>query len=66
MPRFHSGDALVYAQEAGKKTGVDPAFILAILQQESNLGANVGSCYLSDQVTGAGTVIKSGAAIKMS
>lgn len=58
------GDALVYAQEAGKKTGVDPAFILAILQQESNLGANVGSCYLSDQVTGAGTVIKSGAAIK--
>lgn len=58
------GDALVYAQEAGKKTSVDPAFILAILQQESNLGANVGSCYLSDQVTGAGTVIKSGAAIK--
>lgn len=38
------GTAYQYAKEAGEKTGVRPAFILAILQQESNLGKNVGTC----------------------
>lgn len=38
------GTALEYAEAASKKTGVRPAFVLAILQQESNLGANVGTC----------------------
>lgn len=38
------GDALRYAEIANAETGVSPAFILAILQQESNLGANVGTC----------------------
>ncbi len=38
------GDALKFAQEAGAKTGVRPAFLLAILTQESNLGKNVGTC----------------------
>ena len=38
------GTAYQYAKEAGIKTGVRPAFILAILQQESNLGKNVGTC----------------------
>jgi len=38
------GDALTYAEAASLKTGVRPALILAILQQESNLGANVGTC----------------------
>ena len=37
-------DALRYANEASEKTGVRPAFILAILTQESNLGRNVGTC----------------------
>lgn len=48
------GDALKYAQAAQKSTGVNSAFILAILTQESNLGANVGQCYLTNDVTGAG------------
>lgn len=38
------GDAYRYAKEAGEKTGIRPAFILAILEQESNLGKNVGTC----------------------
>lgn len=48
------GTALEYAQQAEKVTGVDPALALAILTQESNLGANVGQCYLSNDSTGAG------------
>jgi len=38
------GDALQYAREASTKTGVRPALILAILQQESAMGKNVGTC----------------------
>jgi membrane-bound lytic murein transglycosylase B len=48
------GDALKYANNASKSTGVRAAFILGILKQESNLGVNVGQCYLSDPDTGAG------------
>jgi len=47
-------DALAYAKTASAVTGVRAAFILAILQQESNLGANVGQCYLKDASTGSG------------
>ena len=46
--------ALGYAEEASRSTGVDPAFVLAILTQESRLGANVGKCFLTDTTTGAG------------
>lgn len=48
------GDALAFANSASKVTGVQPSFLLAILTQESNLGENVGSCLLSDLVTGNG------------
>ena len=48
------GTALSYAQGAGSKTGIEPSFLLAILTQESNLGANVGQCYLTNADTGAG------------
>ncbi len=48
------GTALEYAQAASAKTGVRPAFLLAILTQESNLGANTGSCLVTDTSTGAG------------
>lgn len=36
--------ALEYANLASQRTGVRPALILAILQQESDLGKNVGTC----------------------
>ena len=48
------GDALKYAQDAGAKTGVRPAFLLAIITQESNLGQNVGACIVSSLDTGDG------------
>lgn len=46
--------ALAYSTEVSKATGVRPAFIMAILTQETNLGANQGSCYLTNPDTGAG------------
>ncbi len=48
------GKALDYAISAEKKTGVRPAFLLAIMTQESNLGQNIGTCYVTDLTTGAG------------
>lgn len=38
------GQAYEYAKEAATATGIRPAFLLAILTQESNLGKNVGTC----------------------
>ena len=37
-------EAYAYAKEAEAATGVRAAFILGTLKQESNLGANVGTC----------------------
>lgn len=38
------GQVYALAQEAGKDTGVRPAFIMGILRQETNFGANTGTC----------------------
>jgi len=54
------GTALEYANDASKITGVAPAFILAIITQESNLGTDQGSCYVTNMDTGAGASSKSG------
>ena len=57
------GDALQFANLASAKTGVRPAFLLAILTQESNLGKNTGSCFLKDTATGAGAGANTGTPI---
>jgi membrane-bound lytic murein transglycosylase B len=59
VPAIKFGDAVTYANVASRATGVDPAFLLAIITQESNLGSNVGACYLKDS-SGAGTKISTG------
>ncbi len=41
-------------------TGIRPAFLLSILQQESAIGRNVGQCYLSDTSSGRSTHIHNG------
>lgn len=53
------GKALEFAKEASRSTGVDVAFILAIITQESNLGTDQGSCYVTDMNTGMGISSKS-------
>lgn len=58
------GEALKYAELVSKLTGVRPAFILAVLKQESDIGRNVGQCYLKEIETGAGINIKTGARVE--
>ncbi len=54
------GEAYVLAKDIERITGVRPAFLLAVLTQESNIGKNVGQCYLKNSETGAGETIKTG------
>lgn len=54
------GDMYGFAKEASGKTGVPPAFILAVLKQESDLGNNIGSCYMTNLDTGDGVGKNSG------
>ncbi|MFZ3057467.1 MAG: hypothetical protein WA092_00210 [Minisyncoccales bacterium] len=48
------GEALALAKQIGEAVGVRPAFLLAIISQESAIGRNVGQCYVTDAKTGAG------------
>jgi peptidoglycan hydrolase CwlO-like protein len=55
------GDALNYADMVYRKTGVRPAFLLAILKQETGIGSNVGTCYLTNVNDGSGLNAKTNA-----
>jgi membrane-bound lytic murein transglycosylase B len=61
VPTF--GEALDVAKSVGAMVGVRPAFLLAIISQESAIGKNVGQCMLTDATTGNGKKISTGAAI---
>lgn len=57
------GEALKYAKVVQESTGIQPAFLLALLKQETNIGGNVGTCYLTDTATGAGINTRTNAAV---
>lgn len=57
------GEAYEMAKYVESITGVRPALLLAVLQQESAIGKNVGQCYLKNTNTGAGIKITTGASI---
>lgn len=54
------GEAYEIAKYVESVTGVRPAFLLAILAQESSIGKNVGQCFLSNKETGAGVIASTG------
>lgn len=54
------GQAYEIAKYVESITGVRPAFLLAVLKQESDLGKNTGQCYLTDPNTGMGKSVASG------
>jgi peptidoglycan hydrolase CwlO-like protein len=57
------GDALSYANTVYAKTGVPQAFLLAILTQETGIGKNVGTCYLTNPGDGSGINSKNGTVV---
>lgn len=57
------GEAIEIAKSIGTIVGIRPAFLLAIISQESAIGRNVGQCYLTDSTTGNGKKISTGAPI---
>lgn len=54
------GEAYEIAKFVQTVTGIRPALLLAVLTQESNIGKNVGQCYLRYPSTGAGVVAYNG------
>jgi len=59
VPTF--GEALEVAKSVGNMVGIRPAFLLAIISQESAIGKNVGQCMLTDANTGNGKRVSTGA-----
>ncbi|MDA1337164.1 MAG: lytic murein transglycosylase [bacterium] len=51
------GEAVLIAEAVSKLTNVRAPFLLAVLTQESNIGKNVGQCYLKDVNTGNGETL---------
>ncbi len=58
VPTFE--EAYNIATWVSRSTGVRPAFLLSIIQQESALGRNVGQCHLADTSSGASVHIRTG------
>ena len=52
------GEAVEIAEAVTQLTGVRAPFLLAVLTQESNIGKNVGQCYLKDVKTGNGETVQ--------
>ena len=48
------GEAIQVADLVASQISIRPAFLLAIISQESAMGRNVGQCYVTDTVTGGG------------
>ena len=61
VPTF--GEAMEVAKTAANLVNIRPAFLLAIISQESAIGRNVGQCYMTDPATGNGVKISTGASI---
>ena len=59
VPTF--GEALEVAKSVSALVNIRPAFLLAIISQESAIGKNVGQCMLVDPSTGAGKRVSTGA-----
>ncbi len=57
------GEALEVAKIAAGQVGVRPAFLLAIISQESAIGRNTGQCLLVDPKTGTGKRKSTGASV---
>ena len=51
------GEAVEIAEAVTQLTNVRAPFLLAVLTQESNIGKNVGQCYLKDAQTGNGETV---------
>jgi len=55
--------ALEVAQSVAKIVSIRPAFLLAIISQESAIGRNVGQCLLTNADTGEGKKVSTGASV---
>lgn len=54
------GEAYEIAKFVSGQTGIRPALLLAVLTQESNIGKNVGQCFLTNPKTGDGVRVSTG------
>jgi len=59
VPTF--GEALEVAKSVAKLVSIRPAFLLAVISQESAIGKNVGQCVMTDSSTGNGKKVSNGA-----
>ena len=53
-------EAIKFGHLAAIRTGIRPAFLIAVLESESALGVNVGKCYITDATSGASRNVTTG------